>query len=106
MKVVIEPPVLWRARLGYLASVGWGDHHEDMLRIGAAAEMIHSPDRQAVTVRLGPLLSVALTCHLEAIGSAMITAASPDQLGLVGADFGALGLRYLWATGDPAPGFP
>jgi hypothetical protein len=106
LKVVIEPPVLWRARLGYLASLGWGELEPDTLRLGAAAEVIHNPGREAVTVRVGPLVSVALTCHLEAVGAAMIAVTSPDQLGLLGADFGTLGLRYRWATGDPRPALP
>lgn len=106
LKVVIDPPVLWRARLGYMASIAWWDHDEDALQVGAAAELLHNPGRGAVTIRMGPLVSVPLTCHLEAVGAIMLVASSPDQLGLDGANFGKLGLRYRWATGDPGPGFP
>jgi hypothetical protein len=106
LKVVINPPVVWRARLGYLATIGWGTESEDQLHFGPAVEVIHNPERGAVTLRLGPLLSVPLTGHLEAMGAVMIAVSSPDQLGLAGADYGTLGLRYRWATGDPSPAFP
>ncbi len=106
LKVIVDPPFLWRARLGYLAAFGWYDERPDNLRLGIAAEVIHSVSRGAVIVRTGPLLSVTLTDHLEAIGAMMLVVASPDTVGLLGADFGTLGLRYRWATGDPTPAFP
>jgi hypothetical protein len=52
------------------------------------------------------VLTLSLTHHLDAIGAVMIVAASPDQLGLLGADLGQLGLRYRWSTGDRWPEFP
>ena len=106
LKAVIAPPTLWRARLGYLASLGFWDHDPDALALGAAAELLHNPGRTAVTVRVGPLLYVPLTYHLEAVGAVMLVVHSPDQLGLDGANIGKLGLRYSWASGEPAPGFP
>jgi len=36
----------------------------------------------------------------------MVVAVSPDELGLVGADLGQLGLRYRWASNDRWPDFP
>lgn len=105
LKVVVDPPFLWRGRLGYMASLAWGDEQRS-LRLGGAAEVIHNPARGKPVVRLGPLVSMALTCHLDAVGGVMLVVASPDHLGLLGADFGYLGLRYHWATGDPSPGFP
>jgi hypothetical protein len=102
LKVVVAPPWLWRARLGYLGHVGW----EGSLKIGGAAELLHVPYRNALLVRAGPLVSAELTHHLEVIGAIMIVAASPDQLGVVGADLGQLGLRYRWASGDRFAEFP
>lgn len=102
LHVIIDPPYLWRARLGYLASFGI----DDTLRVGAAVELIGNPGRDAFTFRTGPVLAVSLTHHLEAIGALMIVARGPDDLGLRGAEFGQLGFRYRWATGDRWPEFP
>mgnify|MGYP006969382421 CR=1 FL=1 len=103
LRVVVEPPWVWRARIGYLLHFGW----LGSLRVGPAAEVIHVPNRETgVTVRAGPLVSVALTHHLEAAAAVMIVAATQDELGLAGADLGQLGLRYRWATGDRWAQFP
>lgn len=102
LHVVMEPPLLWRARLGFLGPIDqWGE-----LRLGASAELIGNPGRGTFVWRLGPAVSVTLTHHLDAVGSLMVVAASPDTLGLLGADLGQLGLRYRWATGDRWPEFP
>lgn len=102
LHTVINPPFLYRARLGYLGQLdAYGE-----LRLGAAAEILGNPGRDSTLVRLGPVVSVTLTHHLDAIGAVMIVAASPDQLGLLGADLGQLGLRYKWSTGDRWPDFP
>ena len=103
LKVVIEPPFLWRARLGYLASLGWDEDRPEGIRLGVAGEVIHGLGRGTVVVRAGPVLAVELNCHLDAVAAAMLVVAGPDNLGLLGADFGQLGLRYRWATGDPVP---
>jgi hypothetical protein len=102
LKQIVEPPWVWRARLGYLAHIGW----LGSMKIGPAAELIHVPLREAITVRVGPAISVALTHHLEASGTLMIVAASRDDLGLAGADLGQLSLSYKWATGDRFAEFP
>ena len=102
LHVIIDPPYVWRARLGYLAGFGI----DDTLKIGAAIELIGNPARDVFVLRTGPVLSVSLTHHLEAVGALMIVALSPDDLGLRGAEFGQLGFRYRWATGDRWPEFP
>lgn len=102
LRVVVEPPFVWRGRLGYLYDVD----SDGTMRIGMAAEVIHIIERGSVVVRSGPALSIRLTHHLDAIGAAMIVVESPDRLGLVGADFGQIGLRYRWATGDNWAEFP
>jgi hypothetical protein len=102
LKVVTEPPWMWRARVGYLYHFGW----QGTLRLGVSAEVIHPIRRQDVVVRAGPLMSAALTHHLEANAAIMVVAYSPDSLGLAGADLGQIGLRYRWATGDRFPEFP
>lgn len=102
LHAVVEPPFVWRGRLGYLAAVG----KEADMKVGLAGELIGSPARGTVVTRAGPVIGILLTHHLEAVGSLMIVLAGPDDLGLVGAELGALGLRYRWATGDRWPDFP
>jgi hypothetical protein len=102
LKVLIDPPWAWRARLTYLVHLGW----LGSMKLGPAAEVVHVPVRETITVRVGPAISVGLTHHLEVAGSLMIVAASPDELGLVGADLGQLNLTYKWATGDQWAEFP
>ncbi len=102
LRLIATPPVIWRARAGYLFHLGW----RGSLRFGAAAELMSVPTRHALVVRAGPVVSVALTHHLEATAAVMVVAASPDTLGIQGADLGLLGVRYRWATGDRWPEFP
>jgi hypothetical protein len=102
MRVVMEPPLLWRGRLTYL--IGLGD--PETLRIGMLGEMLGNPGRDALFVRIGPALAVSLTHHLEAVAASAFVIASPDDIGLAGGDLGQIGLRYRWATGDLWPEFP
>ncbi|XYH98857.1 hypothetical protein ACMHYB_03580 [Sorangium sp. So ce1128] len=102
LHTVMKPPYLYRARLGYMGEV---DRYGE-LRLGAAAEVLGNPGRDSLIVRIGPVLAVSLTHHLDAVGTVMVVAATPDRLGLLGADLGQLGLRYRWATGDRWPEFP
>lgn len=102
LHVVADPPWLWRGRAGYRLTLG----RYDTLTLGAAAELIGIPDRDTMVARAGPLVSIALTHHTQAIGAAMITFAARDELGLRGADLAQIGLRYRWATGDRWPEFP
>jgi hypothetical protein len=56
--------------------------------------------------RAGPVLGVAITRHLDARATVLLVVASRDRIGLDGADFAQLGLRYRWASGEPRPAFP
>jgi hypothetical protein len=101
LHAVMKPPWLWRARLGYLLALGKAAG----VRIGAAGEVIGLPGRDVLVVRAGLLGSVLINAHLEAQASFIPVVASPDRLGLMGGDFGQLGVRMRWATGskpDPA----
>lgn len=100
LKVVVAPPWLWRARIGYLLALG----ENGAIRIGAAGETIGLPGRGAFVIRAGLLASVLLSSKLEAQASLLPVLASPDSLGLAGSDFGTLGVRYRWgsdSTPDP-----
>lgn len=102
LRTVVAPPWVWRARLGYLAHIGWAGS----MKLGVAAEVIHIPLREMLVIRAGPLVSVGLTHHLEVNGGLMIVAASRDDIGLPAADLGQLALVYKWALGDRWAEFP
>lgn len=101
LRVVVEPPWVARARIGYAHGLAGG-----VVRLGGAIEGIWSPARDAIVVRAGPQLGVTLTHHLDASFSIMATVAGPDHLRLEGAEIGQFGFRYRWSTGDPFPEFP
>lgn len=102
LQIVASPPVLWRARAGYLVGVDkW-----EMFRVGAAVELVGNPARDLVVVRGGPTVTVLVTHHLEAFGAALLVIHSPDKLGIAGGQLGEIGFRYRWATGDRWPEFP
>lgn len=102
LQFVAAPPLLYRARAGYLAGVDkW-----DMLRVGAAVELSGTPDRGVALVRAGPGITAFITHHLEAYGQALLTVYSLDDVGLAAGQLGELGFRYRWATGDRWPELP
>jgi hypothetical protein len=96
LRVVMEPPYVWRARLGYLLALS----ANGAIRVGAAAEVIGLPGRDALVVRAGLLASASISARLEAVVSLIPVIMSPDSLGLSGGDFGQLGIRYRIATGS------
>jgi hypothetical protein len=96
LRVVMEPPYVWRARLGYLLAFG----RDGAIRIGAAGDVIGIPGRDELVIRGGLLASVSMTAHLEAQASFIPVLVSPDEIGLAGGDFGQLGVRFRWATGS------
>lgn len=98
LRQIMDPPWIWRARLGYLVGLG----REQAIRVGVAGEVIGMPGRDATVVRAGVLASVLINAHLEAQASIIPAIVSPDRLGLAGGDFGQLGVRLRWAT-DSAP---
>ncbi len=101
-KVIMARPYLFRVRAGYIAQPTW----EGTLKVGVGGEVIGDPGRGVFHVRLGPAFSVSLTHHLDVLGTLSVIVASPDSLGLLGADLGSFALRYRWATGDKWPEFP
>lgn len=96
LRSVMEPPWIWRARLGYLVGIG----RERAIRLGVAGDLIGLPGRGEFVVRAGILGSVAINAHLDAQASFIPVWLSPDNLGLAGGDFGQLGVRLRWATGS------
>jgi hypothetical protein len=96
LRQVMKPPYIWRARLGYLIAFG----RDAGVRLGPAGDLIGLPGRDEFVVRAGVVASVAIDAHLEAQASLVPVIVSPDTLGLAGADFGQLGVRFRWATGS------
>lgn len=95
LRVIVDPPLVWRARGGYVVRIGRSGWHS----VGVVTDFLNVPKRDdSTTVRAGPVVRVVLSRHLEVRGSFILTIVSPDNLGLVGGDFTELGLRYRWAT--------
>jgi hypothetical protein len=95
LHVIVRPPWVWRGRLGYVYRFGaYGQHS-----IGVIGEVLDVPMRpDGVTVRAGPILRFVLSRRVELRGSFVIPLVSPDSIGIVGGDFGELGVRYRWAS--------
>lgn len=95
LRVIVDPPLVWRARAGYLFR--WGAHNQHS--IGPVVDVLDVPKRDdSTTVRLGPVLRVQLSRHFDVRGSFVMPFVSPDRLGLVGGDFTELGVRYRVST--------
>jgi hypothetical protein len=100
LHTVMKPPYIWRGRLGYLVGLG----SEGGIRVGVATDVIGLPGRDEFVVRAGVLGNVLINAHLEAQASFIPVIVSPDTIGLAGADFGQLGVRFRWATdSEPDP---
>lgn len=95
LRVVVDPPWVWRLRGGYVFRFGARQKHS----VGPVIDVLAIPKRDdSRTVRVGPVLTLQLSRHFDVRGSFVMTVWSPDQLGLVGSDFTELGVRYRVAT--------
>ena len=97
IRVVLDPPYVWRARLGYSLPFG----QQGLFRVGAVVELVGIPKRGMFILRGGLIVRVPLFRNLEARGTFIPVWASPDTLGLAGGDSFLVGIRYRWATGQP-----
>ncbi|MBX3125953.1 MAG: hypothetical protein KF718_04525 [Polyangiaceae bacterium] len=97
LKVVIDPPWVWRFRVGYAARFG----KYDAISLGVAQENLVLPGRGRHVLRAGLIASVRVTDNLDAQLSILPVLHGPDTIGLDGADFGQLGVRWRFATGMP-----
>jgi hypothetical protein len=95
LRVIVDPPLVWRARGGYVFRFGSARQHS----IGIAVDVLNVPAREdSTTVRAGPVVRIVLSRRVEVRGTFVPTILSPDHIGLVGGDFTELGFRYRWAT--------
>lgn len=95
LRVIIDPPWVWRQRLGYELRLG----PRDALRIGFVAEAVGIPKRDLVVLRGGITLRINVSRTLQIRASWIPVLSGRDELGILGGDFGLLGLRYRFATG-------
>jgi hypothetical protein len=95
LRVIVRPPLVWRARGGYALRFGQYSQHS----AGLVVDVLDVPLRDdSRTVRVGPVLRLVLSRRVEVRGSFVVTVSSPDRIGLPGGDFTELGVRYRWAT--------
>jgi hypothetical protein len=95
LHVIVVPPLVWRTRVAYVFTFGSHNQHS----IGPAIDFLDVPKRDdSLTVRVGPLLRLALSRRVDVRGSFIVTVISPDRIGLPGGDFTELGVRYRWAS--------
>ncbi|MBX3228915.1 MAG: hypothetical protein KIT84_41710 [Labilithrix sp.] len=95
LRVIVDPPWVWRARGGYVFRLGKYSQHG----IGLVVDYLDVPKRDdSETLRVGPIVRWVLSRRVEVRGSFVLTVISADRLGLVGSDFTELGVRYRWAT--------
>ena len=95
IRLIIDPPWVWRQRVGYMARFG----DTGAVRLGLVAEIVGIPKRDMLVVRAGLIMSVWVSPRVEIRGAWIPAIASRDELGVRGGDFGLLGLRYRWSTG-------
>jgi hypothetical protein len=95
LRTIVKPPLVWRARIGYVVRFGSFRQHS----LGIVGEGLDVPERDdSKTIRVGPIVRIVLSRRVEVRGSFVPTIFSPDHIGLIGGDFTELGFRYRWAT--------
>ncbi len=95
LHIIVDPPLVWRARLAYVFKFGARNQHS----LGPAIDLLDVPKRDdSRTIRVGPILRLALSRRVDVRGSFIFTVVSPDRIGLEGGDFTELGVRYRWAS--------
>jgi hypothetical protein len=95
LHIIVDPPLVWRARLAYVFRFGGRRQHS----LGPAIDLLDVPKRDdSRTIRIGPILRLSLSRRVDVRGSFIFTVVSPDRIGLAGGDFTELGIRYRWAS--------
>jgi hypothetical protein len=98
-RVIVSEPLFCVLRLAAVTRA----LNQGALRLGWMVEHLFETDREEATWRSGPVASLQLTTHLEAVAGVTLNVSGPDQLGLALGAYGLAGLRYRWATGEPSP---
>jgi hypothetical protein len=79
---------------------------QDALKFGVLGELVFGTGRDKPVTRVGPVIALQITDHLEGLGGLSLATSSPDDLGLTLGAYGVCGLRYRWATDEPDPKLP
>jgi hypothetical protein len=95
LRVVVEPPWVWRTRVGYTLALD----KDRTIVLGPVAEVVGIPKRGTRVYRAGALARVFLSPSLEARGTFVPAILTPDPLGARGGDAFLLGIRWRWASG-------
>ncbi len=95
LRVVVSPPPVYRARLGYEIAL----LKERNLRLGLVGEVVEIPDRHTQVYRAGLVTTFDVDDHFQAVANVLLPVLGPDSLGFLGADYTELGIRYRWASG-------
>jgi len=95
LRVVAEPPWVWRTRMGYMVALD----ADRTIALGPVLELVGIPKRYEVVYRAGALARVFISPALEARGTFVPAVVTRDPLGARGGDAFLLGIRYRWASG-------
>jgi hypothetical protein len=79
---------------------------ENSAKLGLLSELAVHTGRDGVVFRMGPIVAVQLTDHLQAQAGATVMLSSPDHLGLTLGAYGVAGIQLKYATGEPKPALP
>ena len=97
IRVVANPPWVWRGRMGYQIRFG----PDDAVALAVVGELVGVPGRDdALIFRAGGVGSVRLFRDLSIRFRLIPAILSPDKLGAEGGDAYQIGIRYLFATAD------
>lgn len=91
LNVVVDPPWIAKARLGYQFSV---PIFEIPVGLQPASEILFANGRDEPTIRAGFLLKTRITEQLSLRANFLSTVFSPDKIGFTGMNFGEITLRY------------
>jgi hypothetical protein len=95
LQVVVDPPWVWRARLGYELEV----IESPSTKLEVVGELVGVPRRDAYVVRAGIEWSIQLWPDLELRGRILPPVYSTDSLGIGGGGNPfEIGIRYLFST--------
>ncbi|HKU38138.1 MAG TPA: hypothetical protein VJR89_08325 [Polyangiales bacterium] len=79
--------------------------NESALKIGVLTEHVFDAGRRPTT-RIGPMMSLQLTDHVDVNVVLTVAVSGPDNLGIVTGSYGVAGVRWRWASGERRPEAP
>lgn len=101
-RAIVAKPLFVTLRMAAVARF----FREDSVRVGVLTEHVFETGRPEPVWRVGPIASVQLTDHLEAMAGVTFSVKSPDDLGLSLGTYGVAGVRWRWASGEDKPEAP